>query len=106
MRPTLARGSIGLMTDTEVHDAGDRFEARSADGTLLGATYYDVIEGTVAFTHTEVEPAYEGQGVGGALVRAALDTVRASGRDVAPLCPFVKAWINRHPDYADLVHHS
>jgi predicted GNAT family acetyltransferase len=95
------------MTDVavHVHDAGDRYEARSADGALLGATYYDVVDGRVVFTHTEVDPAHEGQGIAGALVEAALDSVRASGRAVVALCPYVKAWIRRHPDYADLLHH-
>lgn len=94
------------MTDIEVHDAGDRYEARSPDGALLGAAYYDVVDGSVAFTHTEVDPAHEGQGIAGVLVRAALDSVRASGRDVIALCPYVKAWIRRHPDYADLLHQA
>ncbi|MDM7855187.1 GNAT family N-acetyltransferase [Cellulomonas alba] len=94
------------MTEIQVHDAGDRYEARSPEGTLLGAAYYDLVGGSVAFTHTEVDPAYEGQGIAGVLVRAALDSVRASGRDVIALCPYVKAWIGRHPDYADLLHHA
>jgi predicted GNAT family acetyltransferase len=58
----------------------------------------------VIFTHTQVEDAYEGHGVGSALARFALDDVRASGtRKVLPLCPFIKGWIEKHPDYADLV---
>ncbi|MDM7830289.1 GNAT family N-acetyltransferase [Cellulomonas edaphi] len=81
-----------------------RFEARGQDGELMGVAFYDVIGTTVAFTHTEVDEKYEGQGVAGQLVRAALDSVRAQGnRRVAPLCPYVKAWIARHPDYQDLV---
>ena len=57
------------------------------------------------FTHTEVEDRFEGQGVGSALARFALDDVRAAGtRKVLPLCPFIKGWIEKHPDYADLVY--
>jgi uncharacterized protein len=57
----------------------------------------------IVITHTEVPPELEGRGIGGALVRAALDEWRAEGRRVLPLCPFVKAWIEHHPDYGELV---
>ena len=53
--------------------------------------------------HTEVEPEHEGKGVGAALVQGALDDVRDRGLKVQPLCPFVAAYIQRHPDYEDLV---
>lgn len=90
------------ITVTDDPDAG-RFEAR-ADGVLAGYTAYEVRDGAVVFTHTEVEDAFEGQGVGSTLVKAALDNVREfGGRGVRPLCPFVRSWIDRHPDYADLV---
>ena len=53
--------------------------------------------------HTEVDDAYEGQGVGSAMVRQMLDQIRADGgRNVTVLCPFVNAWLRRHPDYQDL----
>ena len=55
------------------------------------------------FTHTEVDPAFEGQGLAGVLVAAALDDVRASGRRAVPVCPYVSAYVKRHPDYEDLV---
>jgi predicted GNAT family acetyltransferase len=79
-----------------------RYEARAA-GQLAGLSMYKLADRLIVFTHTEVEPEYEGQGVGGRLVQAALDDVRSRGLHVLPLCPFVKAWIERHPDYADLV---
>ena len=55
------------------------------------------------FTHTEIDPAFEGHGVGSALAKAALDDVRAKGLKAVPLCPFIRTWIDRHPDYEDLV---
>ena len=92
------------MSDVEVHDnaAGSRVEAR-VDGELAGfAAYID--RGAVrVFTHTEVDPAFAGQGVGGAIARGALDEARASGLTVVPRCPFIKGWIDKHPDYADLI---
>ena len=53
--------------------------------------------------HTEVLPSFEGKGLGARLVAGALDDIRARGLRVVPFCPFVRAYIRRHPDYADLV---
>jgi predicted GNAT family acetyltransferase len=81
-----------------------RYEAW-VDGDLAGFTQYQHSEELVIFTHTEVDSAYEGQGVAAALVRSALDDVRQEGSyRVVPLCPFVKRWISRHADYASLVY--
>jgi uncharacterized protein len=91
---------------TEVRHRPDehRYEAW-LDGELAGVAEYDLRPGTIVFTHTEVDPAFEGKGVGGALAGGALDQVRAAGEyDVVPQCPFVKAYIDKHPEYADLVH--
>ncbi|WP_141015855.1 GNAT family N-acetyltransferase [Nocardioides sambongensis] len=83
-----------------------RYEAHLG-GELAGFAEYQLAKDLIVFTHTEVDPAYEGKGVGGALARAALDDVRSAGdRAVMPLCPFIKSWIERHPDYADLVYGS
>lgn len=72
------------------------------DGTMLGFAAYQRTEQLVVFTHTEVDPALEGQGIGGRLVQGALDQVRSLGLPVLPICPFVQAWMARHPDYRDL----
>jgi len=94
------------MTEVQVSDAPreHRFEARTPEGVVVAYAMYQVSDGTVVFTHTETDPRFEGQGVASTLVRAALDSVRASGRDVAAFCPYVKAWLARHPEYQDLVH--
>ncbi|MFC5186196.1 GNAT family N-acetyltransferase [Actinomadura harenae] len=78
----------------------------TVDGTLAGFAEYALRAngGIVVFVHTEIFPEYEGQGVGSALARGALDDVRGGGRTVVPLCPFIKGWIEKHPDYQDLVH--
>jgi len=90
-----------------VTDAPDlrRYEA-TVDGRLAGfAVYRD--EGTSrVFLHTEVFPDFEGKGVGSALARGALDDLRASGRSLVALCPFVSDYVDRNPDYADLVDHG
>ena len=92
--------------DVTVADAAERsrYEARDEAGELAGFSEYQLAQRLVVFTHTVVAPAYEGQGVGGRLVRAALDDVRGRGLHVLPLCPFVKSWIGAHPEYHDLVY--
>nr|WP_277602172.1 GNAT family N-acetyltransferase [Georgenia faecalis] len=79
-----------------------RFEA-SVDGDVVGQLTYRRNPDVLVLTHTVVEPAAEGKGVGSALARAALDAARSEGLPVMPVCTFVEAWIERHPDYADLV---
>ena len=59
---------------------------------------------TIFFIHTEVPRELEGQGVASKLVKAALDDARAQHLTVVPFCPFVAAYIRRHPDYKALVH--
>jgi len=78
-----------------------RFEA-VLDGELVGFAAYQKTDELIVFTHTEVDSSLEGQGVGGALVREALDHVRELGLRVLPICPFVQAWMLRHPEYTDL----
>ena len=58
---------------------------------------------SIALIHTEVPPALEGRGYAGALARAALDYARAAGLKVSVLCPFVKSYIERHPEYRPLM---
>lgn len=78
-----------------------RFEAVLPEGTAF--VDYRLQDGAIVFTHTEVPEALEGRGVGNALVRVALDSARARGLHVVPLCPFVAAFIQRHNEYADLI---
>ncbi len=87
-----------------VHDApeAERYEIRDGD-RVLGLAAYQHRGDQVVFTHTEVDPQAEGSGLGGRLVRAALDDVRAKGLHVVPRCSFVRGWIERHPEYGDLV---
>ncbi len=69
----------------------------------LAATYYKVADGVITFIHTEVPPELGGKGVGSQLIKGALDQVRTQGLKVIPQCPFVKAYIDKHPEYADLL---
>ena len=75
----------------------------TVDGKQAGFIVYRLRPGLIALIHTEVDEAFEGRGIGGALARFALDQARAAGLAVLPFCPFVNAWMKRHPEYADLV---
>lgn len=73
------------------------------DGRRVGLLAYRRGKNRIALTHTEVAPACEGRGLGGRLAARALDDARAQGLVVVPLCPFIAWYIDRHPQYADLV---
>lgn len=79
-----------------------RYELVDGD-TVIGQIRYRREPGALALVHTEVEPAYEGKGLAGKLVEGALQDLRERGLGLIPVCPFVRAWLRRHPDYADLV---
>jgi predicted GNAT family acetyltransferase len=91
-----------VKTDVVDRPERHRFEIL-ADGEVAGFTDYQLRPGEIMFTHTEIDEAYEGKGIGSVLVRHALDSARERGLAVLPLCPFVRAWISRHEDYLDLV---
>ncbi len=88
----------------EVKDNPDksRYEIFVA-GERVGLMTYTISGDTVTTPHTEIDPRHGGQGLGGTLVGFALDRIRDSGFAVRPLCPFVRAYIDEHPDYHDLV---
>jgi len=79
-----------------------RYELRDGS-TLAGIAAYQLRRDSIIFSHTKVSDAFEGQGLGGQLAREALDDARRRGLRVVPRCPFIADWIERHPDYADLV---
>lgn len=90
--------AISIRDSTE----DERFEAE-VDGALAGFAQYRRRKDLIAFVHTEVDPAYEGQGIGSALIGEALKQSRAAGLAVLPFCPFVRGYIERHPEELDLV---
>lgn len=73
------------------------------DGRVLGLAVYHERGGRRFFVHTEVEAEHEGEGLGSTLARGALDDVRAMGMKIVPLCPFISSFIERNPEYAELV---
>jgi len=83
-------------------EQASRFELR-VDGELAGVAEYRRRPGLIAFTHTQVDPRFEGQGLGARLVATALRRCREAGMAVLPFCPFVRAYIASHPAELDLV---
>lgn len=89
------------MSDVTNNEAEHRYELE-VDGRLAIAEYR-LRPGRISFTHTEVPDALEGRGIGKRLVKAALDDARAKGLKVVPMCPFVKHYIDTHPEERDLL---
>jgi predicted GNAT family acetyltransferase len=79
-----------------------RYEARLGD-ELAGFLAYRRSDGAIRLIHTEVDPEFEGHGIGGRLARHALDRARAAGERVEVECPFIRSWLRRHQEYDDLV---
>jgi len=92
------------MADITIVDNPDerRYEA-FVDGAFAGMAVYQRRADRIVFLHTEVDDAFEGHGVGGQLARFALDDARERHLGVVPRCPFIRAYIERHPEYQDLV---
>jgi len=97
----IAQGPPAMSDNVRDNAERHRFEL-DADG-YVAFSNYKRDGGTITIMHTEVPKELSGKGIGSALVRGLLDIVRAQGRAVKPLCPFVAGYIAKHPEYADLV---
>jgi hypothetical protein len=102
------RHSVGAMTkevcvtdDVYQNTDDNRFEL-DINGAVAAA-YYELAPGVITFTHTEVPAELNGRGIGSKLIKGALDAVRTQGLKVIAKCPFVRAYIEKHPEYADLL---
>lgn len=80
-----------------------RYELVGPDDRVVGLTEYRPFDGADGprrvFFHTEVDPAFEGQGLASRLVSAALDDTVAGGLRVVPVCPYVSAFLRRHHEW-------
>jgi predicted GNAT family acetyltransferase len=98
------------MSDEETIEVVDvpeqhRFEIR-VDGAKAGHVEYARKGDRLIFTHTEIDDAFEGRGLGSKLASGALDAARAGDHPVVPLCPFIESYIDKHSEYDDLVDHE
>jgi predicted GNAT family acetyltransferase len=85
------------------HRPGSRYEI-ILDGELAGVSVYERRPGRVIFTHTEIRPELKGRGLADKLARWALDDVQARAEEkVIARCPFMAAFIARHPEYRVLL---
>ena len=90
------------MNDTVSDNPAQQRYELAVDGHVA-ASYYEIADGVISFVHTELPPELGGKGIGSKLIKGALDQVRAGGLKVIAQCPFVKAYIEKHPEYADLL---
>lgn len=89
------------MSEVRDNPEKNQFELIVEGHTALAA--YRLKPGVITFTHTEVPQELGGRGIGTKLAKGALDQVRERGLKVVPLCPFIKAYIEKHAEYQDLV---
>ena len=92
---------ITLSDNPEAH----RFELRK-NGVVAAYCEYNLLKGMLLFTHTEVLPQFEGQGLGSKLAVFALDEVRRRELNAVPACPFMAGYITKHPEWHDIVHET
>jgi uncharacterized protein len=99
----MAAGRSNLRDDVLVRDNPEqrRYELHLGP-ELAGIAEYHAQPGLVTIMHTEIDPSFEGHGLGSQFVAALLDDIRRQEAKVLPVCPFVRAFLQRHPEYADL----
>jgi uncharacterized protein len=88
------------------HEVIDNSAARRFEVTVDGKTAfstYRLADGRLTVLHTDVPKELEGKGIGSALARRMLEHARALGLQVIPICPFTKGYIDKHPEYQDLL---
>jgi predicted GNAT family acetyltransferase len=84
-----------------MNEAANRFEAKLGDEVAFAE--YRQRDGVIILPHTVVPEAFEGRGVGGQLAKAALSYAREQGLEVVPTCPFIAAYVTKHPEWHDIV---
>ena len=95
---------MGRVTADEVRldETEHRYEI-TEDGAVAGFVTYHDRDGVRSLLHTEIDPAYEGRGLASRLIEAALDDLRERGLRLRPVCPFVRAFLDKRPEYVELV---
>jgi hypothetical protein len=91
------------MTTSVVENADEGRYEIVVDGEVAGFTRVDIDGDVATFPHTEIASEFEGHGLASELIRGALDDVRSKGLRVVARCPFVRAFIDKNPEYQDLL---
>ncbi|MGF1617159.1 MAG: GNAT family N-acetyltransferase [Acidimicrobiia bacterium] len=103
----MAERETGDALNVEVRDEPENRQFTiEVDGRVVGKAEYRMRGNTYLFTHTEVDSEFKGRGLANRLARSALDDVRDRGMTLVPLCPFIAAYIRRHPEYDEIVDHE
>ena len=89
--------------DDIVVDNAEQHRFELAEQGLIAFATYRLDEGRVIIPHVETPPALRGQGVAGRLMTGLLEIIRLRGQKVVPLCPYAVAFLERHPEYRDLM---
>jgi len=89
------------MADADVRDDTEHHRFVLEQDGVTAELIYETAPGKLVLIHTEVPEALGGRGIGGTLVRAAIDRARRDGVGLVPICPFAKRWIEGHPDAVD-----
>lgn len=97
-----------MSTDVTVTRDPDRqrYDATAGGTENAGFVDYQETSELVVLTHTEVDPSFEGRGVGSALARAALDDIRERRLKALVICPFIISWLRRHHEYVDVLYNA
>jgi predicted GNAT family acetyltransferase len=88
--------------EIENNEADSRWEAKT-DGKVVGFVEYKSRPGHMTFIHTEVDPEHEGQGIASRLARTVLDDAVSRGMRMTLYCPFITAYVTRHPEYEQYI---
>jgi len=91
------------MNDTKITHSEDQRKFETVVDGKKGVVEYLQVGNRIIFTHTEVDPALEGQGIASRLAKHVLEYAREMEYEVMPLCPYIAGYINRHPEYRSLV---
>lgn len=84
-------------------DPVNRFYEITVDGTYAGLLVYELTGPRYSLVHTYIEPSFRGQGLATRLVRHVMDDLRAKGTTATNYCPVIDAFLDKHPEYGDLV---
>lgn len=85
------------------HDEQQQCYVLEMDGKQLGIASYQQDGERQVFTHTQVDPSLEGQGMGSKLIRESLEDARRRGNRIVPQCEFVAAYVKKHDEWRDIV---
>ncbi len=92
-----------MMLEVKRNEGARRYELVSDSGELIGLIDFRIMGSVIDLFHAETNPAHGGKGYGSRMVEGALADIRSQGLTVKASCPFVSDYLEKHPEYADLL---